>query len=55
VIPALLDRVRPIHEVVPVDVFIPGCPPSAELIFNTLQDLLAGRAPQLAAQQRFGA
>ena len=55
VIPALLDRVRPIHEVVAVDVFIPGCPPSADLIFNTLQDLLAGRAPGLAAQQRFGA
>jgi NAD-reducing hydrogenase small subunit len=55
VIPALLDRVRPVHEVVPVDVFIPGCPPSADLIFNTLQDLLAGRAPGLAAQQRFGA
>jgi NAD-reducing hydrogenase small subunit len=32
VLPKLLDRVRPIHEVVPVDVFLPGCPPSPELI-----------------------
>jgi len=55
VIPALLDRVRPIHEVVSVDVFIPGCPPSADLIFRILQDLLAGRAPRLATEQRFGA
>src|SRR5260370_18535887 len=53
VIPALLDRVRPIHEVVLVDVFIPGCPPSAGLIFNTLQDLLPGRPPGLATQQPF--
>ncbi len=54
VIPALLDRVRPIHEVVPVDVFVPGCPPSADLIFSTLQDLIAGRKPQLGSA-RFGA
>jgi len=55
VIPALLDRVRPIHEVVPVDVFIPGCPPSADLIFETVEDLIAGRAPRLISEQRFGA
>ena len=55
VIPALLDRVRPIHEVVPVDVFIPGCPPSADLIFETVEDLIAGRPPRLVSEQRFGA
>ncbi len=53
VIPPLLDRVRPIHEVVPVDVFVPGCPPSADLIFDTLQDLLAGRTPAPRVQTAF--
>ena len=30
---ATMTRVRAIHEVVPVDVFIPGCPPDADVIF----------------------
>ena len=56
VIPALLDRVRPIHEVVPVDVFVPGCPPSADVIFETLQNLLAGRSAHYGRSvPRFGA
>jgi NAD-reducing hydrogenase small subunit len=55
IIPKLLDRVRPVHEVVPVDVYLPGCPPSADLIFETLQELIAGRKPQSSGAQRFGA
>ena len=54
VIPKLLDRVRPIHEVVPVDVFLPGCPPSADVIYQALEDLIAGRTPGEGVQ-RFGA
>ena len=54
VIPKLLDRVRPVHEVVPVDVFIPGCPPSADVIYQTLVDLIAGKTPS-GDKQRFGA
>lgn len=54
VIPRLLKFVRPVHEVVPVDVFVPGCPPSADTIFYVLQELLAGRVPQLQTT-RFGA
>ncbi len=54
VIPKLLDRVRPVHEVVPVDVYLPGCPPSADLIFSTLQDLIAGRTRDDSGVQRFG-
>jgi NAD-reducing hydrogenase small subunit len=53
-LPALLDRVRPVHEVVPVDVFVPGCPPSAETIFNVLSELLAGRVPTLEGVAHFG-
>jgi NAD-reducing hydrogenase small subunit len=54
-IPALLERVRPVHEVVKVDVFIPGCPPSAEAIYLALSDLLADRMPDMAKLTRFGA
>jgi NAD-reducing hydrogenase small subunit len=49
VIPELLPVVRPVHEVVPVDVFVPGCPPSADLIFSVLSDLLEGKRPAPAA------
>jgi Coenzyme F420-reducing hydrogenase, gamma subunit len=41
--------------VVKVDVFIPGCPPSAETIFLALSDLLADRMPDMAKLTRFGA
>jgi NAD-reducing hydrogenase small subunit len=50
IIPALLPVVRPVHEIVPVDVYIPGCPPSADLIFSVLSDLLDGREPHPAAK-----
>ncbi|HUK83454.1 MAG TPA: NADP oxidoreductase [Verrucomicrobiae bacterium] len=45
-VPKLLNRVRPIHEIVKVDAFIPGCPPDADTIWYALTELLAGRAPQ---------
>jgi len=55
VIPALLPKSRPVHEFVKVDVFVPGCPPSADTIHFVLMELLAGRTPDLAAKTRFGA
>lgn len=55
VVPPLLDRVRPVHEVVKVDLFVPGCPPSADTIYYTLTELLAGRTPELGDKTRFGA
>jgi len=42
-IPLLLDRVRPVAQVVKIDHFLPGCPPSADVIWAFLQDFLAGR------------
>jgi NAD-reducing hydrogenase small subunit len=53
-VPALLDRVCPVHEVVPVDVFVPGCPPSADTIYQVLSELLAGRVPSLGGVAHFG-
>ena len=50
----LLDRVRPVHEVVPVDVFLPGCPPSADLIHFVLTELVAGRTPDLKDRLKYG-
>ena len=54
-LPALLERVRPVHQVVPVDVVVPGCPPSSDTIFWMLKELLEGRTPDLAGHSRFGA
>jgi NAD-reducing hydrogenase small subunit len=46
-LPLLLDKVRPIHEVVRIDYFLPGCPPPADAIWKFLTDLIAGRTPVL--------
>ncbi|MGA2714192.1 MAG: oxidoreductase [Bryobacteraceae bacterium] len=53
IVPRLLDRVLRIHDVVPVDHFLPGCPPSADAIFAFVSDLLAGRAPAVEGR-KFG-
>jgi NAD-reducing hydrogenase small subunit len=50
IIPALLPAVRPVHEAVKVDLFIPGCPPPADLIFTVLSQLLEGKAVNPAAK-----
>jgi len=50
IIPRLLAVSRPVHEVVPVDVFVPGCPPPADLIFTVLSELLEGKMPNPAAK-----
>ena len=54
-VPLLRPQAQPIHTVVHVDLFVPGCPPSADTIFTVLQDLIAGRQPDVAALTRFGA
>lgn len=53
-LPVLLERVRPVHEVVKVDVYIPGCPPPSDVIFQVVADLLAGKEPNPAGLTRFG-
>ncbi len=53
IVPALLERVRPVHEVVPVDYFLQGCPPSADEICRFLFDLLDGKQ-EPAKPGRFG-
>jgi len=47
-LPLPLDKVHPLHEVVHIDYFLPGCPPPADAIWQFLTDLLDGRTPRLA-------
>jgi NAD-reducing hydrogenase small subunit len=55
VVPPLLPTARPVHSVVKVDVYIPGCPPSAEVILYAVAELLDGRIPDLSRKTHFGA
>lgn len=42
-LPLLLDKVHPIHEVVRVDYFLPGCPPRADTFWKFLTDVVSGK------------
>jgi NAD-reducing hydrogenase small subunit len=53
-VPRLLDRVRPLHQVVKVDAFLPGCPPGPDLIHTLLVEALAGNVPSFAGKAIFG-
>jgi NAD-reducing hydrogenase small subunit len=50
-LPLLLNQVHPIHEIVKVDYFLPGCPPSGDAIWTFLTALLEGRPIQLPYRQ----
>ncbi len=50
-IPMLLNKVHPLHEVVKIDYFLPGCPPSADTIWTFLEELLAGKPIDFAYRQ----
>ncbi len=52
IVPVLLDRVQPVHAVVPVDYFLPGCPPPAGRIRGVLEALLKGEKPELEMSER---
>jgi NAD-reducing hydrogenase small subunit len=55
IVPPLLDRVQPVHEVVPVELFLPGCPPPAPRIRELLEQVLAGKQVNLPPEQiKFG-
>jgi NAD-reducing hydrogenase small subunit len=55
IVPELLERVMPVHEVVYVDYFLPGCPPTVENIKTFMTQLLSSAPPKLlGAQLKFG-
>jgi len=49
-LPRMLNRVRPIQEVVEVDYFLPGCPPPADAFYELFSALLEGREPQISEE-----
>ncbi len=46
-LPKILDKVYPCHHIVKIDYFLPGCPPSAELLWRTITALLTGKHTEL--------
>lgn len=52
VMPALLPRVLPLHQVIPVDAYIPGCPPDPERIWAAVSALLAGKPLEVDPEMR---
>ena len=55
VMPALLPRVLPLHQLIPVDAFIPGCPPDPQRIWAAVGALLKGETVALPPEmRRFG-
>lgn len=46
-VPYLLDKVYPAHEVVKIDYYLPGCPPSADTLWSALSALVTGNPLQL--------
>jgi NAD-reducing hydrogenase small subunit len=55
IVPELLERVRPVHEMVRVEAYLPGCPPSAARIRALLDRVLAGLPLELEGDQiKFG-
>ncbi len=44
-------QVRSLQQVVPVDIFVPGCPPDADTIFYVLAELAQGRIPNLKGEK----
>ncbi len=46
-LPPLLDRCMALDEKIKVDIYMPGCPPHSDHIFNALVALVEGRTPVL--------
>jgi NAD-reducing hydrogenase small subunit len=47
-LPLMLDKVYPAHEVVKIDYYLPGCPPSADTLWAALTALLSNEPVELS-------
>ncbi|MBA3026873.1 MAG: NADP oxidoreductase [Sulfurimonas sp.] len=54
IVPKLLDKVLPLHEVVKVDYFLPGCPTPSQAIYEMLKALIEGKEINISDYTRFG-
>jgi len=52
VMPVLLEKVVPLHQIIPVDLYLPGCPPDPERIWTALVTLLKGEPLDLPPEMR---
>jgi NAD-reducing hydrogenase small subunit len=52
IMPVLLDKVVPLHQIIPVDIYLPGCPPDPERIWAALIALLKGEPVVLPPEMR---
>ena len=53
-VPKLLTQAHALHEIVKVDFFLPGCPPSADLISYVLTEYISGRTPNIDNKFKYG-
>ncbi len=56
IVPKLLDKVQPLHYYIDVDLYLPGCPPSADRIRDAIFPLLRGEKPVMEGREmlKFG-
>ena len=52
IMPALLPKVLPLHQIIKVDAYIPGCPPDPDRIWEAVKMLLAGKPVELPEEMR---
>ncbi|MDD5590891.1 MAG: F420-nonreducing hydrogenase [Dehalococcoidales bacterium] len=48
-LPEFYDTVSALDQIVPVDYYLPGCPPPPDLIMNTVKAVLTGQLPEKGA------
>jgi len=54
IVPKLIEKAVPLHEIIPVDQFLPGCPPPAERIKALILNLLGEGEALTGEQLKFG-
>ncbi len=48
-LPEFFDDVRKLDQTVPVDYYVPGCPPAANQIWNVVQAIVSGQLPPVGS------
>jgi NAD-reducing hydrogenase small subunit len=50
-LPMILNQVHPVQDVVKIDYMLPGCPPTAQMIWDALVALIEGREPSFTLEE----